>query len=217
MSGTRWGEDDGGEWPNLEKLPPGPHQLPRDLVREHQRRRILLASLDVFAEHGFAATSVKDLIRAAHVSRATFYEAFSDKEDCFVTLHDEILSWLWEQVAQPVAEVAEWQAQVRVAVERAVRILAEDPRLAVVCAIEAPAGAPRVREHHARLVERLCEGLRAGRAESPHGEELPGILEPALVFGAVHLIGRSIVYEQGPDPAALTTELPELILFPYRA
>lgn len=217
MSGTRWGEDDGGGPPAFAKLPPGPHRLPRDLVRENQRRRILLASLDVFADRGFASASVKDLIRAARVSRATFYEVFADKEECFAALHDEVLSWLWERVASSVVEAPGWSAQVRAGVTATVRILAEDPRLAVVCAIEAPVGVPRTRARHEQMVERLCAGLRLGRAESPHGEELPQIFEIALVSGAVYLVGRSIAYGRGPDPETLIAELPELILAPYRA
>lgn len=216
MSGTRWGRGDGEEAFALEKLPPGPHRLPRELVRENQRRRILLAALDVFSERGFASATVRDLIRAAHVSRATFYEIFADKEACMAALHEDVVTWLWQQAATAVGEAGSWSERVRAAVAEAVRLLAEDPRLATVCAFEAPASAPRVRERHDRMVEDLGALLRAGRSESPYGNDLPEILEPALVCGAIYLVGRSIVHEQGPGPKALSAELSELILVPYR-
>jgi AcrR family transcriptional regulator len=186
------------------------------LVRENQRRRILLAALDVFSERGFAAATVRDLIRAAHVSRATFYEVFPDKEACAAALYDEIVNKLRTSVADAVTETTGWSAQVRVGVRRMVELLAEDPRLAAVCAVEAPAGGPRVQALHDRVVEQLSTALRAGRTESPRGEELAGILEPALVQGAIFLVGRSIAGGQGPDAQSLVAELPELLLLPYR-
>src|SRR3954453_9402858 len=37
------------------------------------------------AEKGYVATSVADVLRAAKVSRETFYEQFDSKEDCFMS------------------------------------------------------------------------------------------------------------------------------------
>lgn len=215
MSGTRWGKGAGEGSFAAAKLPPGPHGLPRELVRDNQRRRILLAALDVFAERGFAAATVKDLIGAAHVSRATFYESFTDKEACMAALHDEILAWLWEEVADAASGTAGWSAQVRVVVGRTVQLLAGDPRLMAVCAPGAIAEVPRARARQERMVERLCTALRAGRGESARGHELPEILERALVYGAIYLLGRSLLYGTGPDPETLSEELPRLLTLPY--
>lgn len=215
VSARGWGKD--GEQPFPTKLPPGPHQLPRELVRANQRRRILLASLDVFGHRGFEAATVKDLLGGAHVSRATFYEVFADKEDCMVALHDELLTWLWEEAAAAVAQAPGWEAEVRLAVARAVKLLSGDPRLAVVCAVEGPVSRiPRVRARHQRLMEDLCQGLRKGREGSSHGEQLPELLETALVCGAIYLIGQKVVRERGVDVDTLAAELTALMLVPYR-
>lgn len=204
------------EEPFPAKLPPGPHRLPRELVRDNQRRRILLAALDVFSERGFAATTFKDLIGGARVSRSTFYEVFSDKGACFAALHEELLAWLSFEVMARIGESAEWAATVHAVVMGTVELLSADPRLAAVCAVEAPASTePRVRSRHQRMVEELCRGLRAGRAQCPRGEELPEILEPALVCGAIYMIGRSVVQGEGREASDLGPELAELMLVPY--
>lgn len=57
-------------------------------VAEHQRRRILAAMAEVVAAKGYPATTVADVIAAAGVSRATFYDQFSDKLDCFLAAFD---------------------------------------------------------------------------------------------------------------------------------
>lgn len=214
MDGAGWGR--GGEEPFPAKLPPGPHRLPRELVRDNQRRRILLAALDVFSERGFAATTVKDLIGRARVSRSTYYEVFDDKGACFAALHEDLLAWLSAEVTAAVDGPAEWSAKVRAGVVRTVGLLAAEPRIAAICAVEAPASSePKVRLRHEQLVEELCRGLRAGRARCRRGEDLPEVLEPALVCGAIYMIGRSVAQGEGRAARDLGPELAELMLIPY--
>ena len=66
------------------RLPRGRHGLSREEVAESQRERMLRACADAVAEKGYAKTSVADVLTRAGVSRETFYEQFSSKEDCFL-------------------------------------------------------------------------------------------------------------------------------------
>lgn len=66
------------------QLRPGRQQLSRDEVRSHQRERIFEALETVMAVQGYLDTSIADLIKSAGVSRQTFYELFSSKQDCFL-------------------------------------------------------------------------------------------------------------------------------------
>ncbi len=50
---------------------------------------MLRAMAEAVAEKGFAWVTVADVISRAGVSRETFYEHFSDKEECFITVLDE--------------------------------------------------------------------------------------------------------------------------------
>ena len=69
----------------IEPLPRGRHGLTREQVVQSQRARIFRAMADAMAQKGYAATSVADVLRAAKVSRETFYEQFESKEDCFTS------------------------------------------------------------------------------------------------------------------------------------
>lgn len=69
--------------PTATQLPRGRHGLSRAEVVQSQRDRILLAMAEAMAEKGYASTSVADVLRRARVSRETFYQQFSSKEDCF--------------------------------------------------------------------------------------------------------------------------------------
>jgi AcrR family transcriptional regulator len=62
------------------------------------RERILAGAARAFGELGYAATRVEDILRAAEVSRPTFYKFFKGKDDAFQALsdihHAEILARL---------------------------------------------------------------------------------------------------------------------------
>src|SRR5271168_2274920 len=52
--------------------------------RSTQRERLLAGVLATVDEAGYAGTSVSRIIGEAGVSRPTFYDYFSDKEDCLL-------------------------------------------------------------------------------------------------------------------------------------
>lgn len=68
-------------------LPRGPHKLSREAVAESQRQRLLQAMTEAVAEKNYANTAVADVLSRAGVSRATFYQQFTGKEDCFLAAY----------------------------------------------------------------------------------------------------------------------------------
>jgi AcrR family transcriptional regulator len=69
-------------------LPRGNHGLSREEVSASQRTRLLTGMLEVVAENGYAAATVGAVLSRAHISRQTFYEHFTDKQDCFLAAFD---------------------------------------------------------------------------------------------------------------------------------
>jgi AcrR family transcriptional regulator len=69
-------------------LPRGNHGLSREDVSAAQRGRLLNGMLEVVAEKGYAAATVGAVLSQAHISRQTFYEHFTDKQDCFLAAFD---------------------------------------------------------------------------------------------------------------------------------
>ncbi len=53
---------------------------------KRQHRDMLDAASRLLGEHGYAATSVAEIVAAASVSKRTFYEHFETRDDCFVEL-----------------------------------------------------------------------------------------------------------------------------------
>lgn len=58
------------------------------------RRDLIGALAGCVAEKGYAATTIADIVAMARVSKRTFYEHFSGKEDCLLALYEHACSGL---------------------------------------------------------------------------------------------------------------------------
>jgi AcrR family transcriptional regulator len=201
--------------PALAKLPPGRNRLPREFIEQNQRNRILLAGVSVFGRKGLAGATVQDLTREALVSRATFYKYFSDKAACLRAVHSEVFAWLEEEVRAAASAAPDWPGAVRAVSARVIQLLADDPRLARLCAIESHLAGPEVQARYDEAMAELAAALGRGRSERPWGEELPQSFEPLLIAGAVTLTARTVTYRPRSAVKALAGELPEILLIPY--
>ncbi len=72
------------------KLPKGPHNLSRDEVAGTQRARLIDAVLENTGKRGYVATTVGHITATAGVSRTSFYEQFTGKQDAFLAAYREI-------------------------------------------------------------------------------------------------------------------------------
>lgn len=60
--------------------------------KEQRRANILEAAKEVFIEYGYEQTTMKHIMDAANVSRGGLYQYFSNKEDVYETILEEMLS-----------------------------------------------------------------------------------------------------------------------------
>jgi AcrR family transcriptional regulator len=61
----------------------------REQTKAQNRLTILEAARQVFAELGYGATTVRDIIRATPLASGTFYNYFQSKEEVFQAIQDE--------------------------------------------------------------------------------------------------------------------------------
>ena len=173
----------------LSQLPAGRHGLPRSFVARNQRLRIVAAMLHILPRRGYAALTIGDLTKGAGVSRATFYGQFETKEKCFLATYDIAAEWICERVERVVSAGQEWPASARAGVSEAIRLLAANPAVAHLIAVEALQAGPAARRRRQICIERLAAIMRA---ERPADVELPEDLEELLIGGTLSLIGRYV-------------------------
>jgi AcrR family transcriptional regulator len=180
------------------RLPRGTHGLDRRLVVESQRTRLLEAVGRAVAEKGYADTTIDDIVRGAGVSKKTFYEHFSDKEDCFVSAYEAAAEQLFERVreAQLGNPDDDWLERTRAGIVAYLRWLAAEPALARVFLIEVGAAGPRAAESRERLRDRYAELVgrlqEEARADFPELPELPAQIFHAVVAAVDDIVVREI-------------------------
>ena len=93
--------------------------------------------------NGYGATRVEDIIALAGVSRRTFYDHFSNKEQAFLAAYDFVVEQLRIGVAGAYATGGTWASKVRRGLAAFLNLMAGEPELAHVCIVEAVAAGPQ--------------------------------------------------------------------------
>ena len=78
----------------------------RQRIKQQNRQFILEAARRVFAESGYDASTVRDIIRATPLAAGTFYNYFTSKEEVRQALDEEMASALRPRLAEGRAEAA---------------------------------------------------------------------------------------------------------------
>jgi AcrR family transcriptional regulator len=199
-------------------LPRGRHAAPRPVVREAQRARMLDAMVQAVAEKGYARVVVADVIDRAGVSRKTFYEQFSNKEDCFLAAYDAGVDSLLDGIDEALAALApDWLAGARRAVEVYLERMAARPAFARAFLIEALGAGTAALQRRDVVQRRFAAQLesihRRARADIPAIPDVPPHTFRAAV-GAVNELVTAHVLERGADTLP---ELTDAILDVYLA
>src|SRR4051812_22555771 len=95
-----------------------------------QRARLMEAMARVAAEQGYGAATVADVVRAANVSRTTFYEQFSGKEDLFLEMYRHSIEVLHARIAAAIRDAPTWRDQLRAGIRAYLETLAAEPLFA---------------------------------------------------------------------------------------
>ena len=210
--------DASGDYPpELSRLPPGRHGLPRDFVVHNQRERLIAGLAEAVAEKGYGGTTIADITRHAAVSRRTFYEHFEGKDECFVAAFDTVTEQLRGRVGEAYDAEDDWPDATRAALDAMLTFLAAEPNLARLAMVEATVAGPVVVERYDAAVQTFLPYLKAGRKGRSKAvlNRLSDSTEEALVGGMVSLISRRIVAGQTGDLESLLPDLTEFTLAPY--
>lgn len=199
------------------KLPSGRHGLPRDVVVRSQRERMVEAMIQVVAEQGFAETTVADIISTAGVSRATFYEQFADKEDCFVAAYATVMDRMLAFVAEGFAadDSDDWIERLRGGIRSLLRYLAQNPVAVRVGIVEGFGAGARARDRYQQAVSAFFPFLDAGRELIDSPERVPGETSRVIVGGISALIFNEASAGNSKRLPQLLPEMIYLAVVPY--
>jgi AcrR family transcriptional regulator len=197
------------------RLRPGPNGLPRGQVTEIQRSRMLAAAVEAVEEVGYARMTVAQVIGRARVSRKTFYDVFSDREDCFLAAFDQALSQARTLASEAYQNESSWRDGVRSALARLLMFMEDEPGLAKLCVVEALGAGERVLERRARALDELAAVIDQGRFVTNATREPPEVTAEGVV-GAIFAVLHTRLLEGGKKQFTdLLGALMSMIVLPY--
>ncbi|HET8567037.1 MAG TPA: TetR/AcrR family transcriptional regulator [Solirubrobacterales bacterium] len=180
-----------------------------------QRGRMLAATAEAVARHGYRETTVEQIVKGAGVSRATFYEHFANREECLLAVFDEGLTRLQERVRSEAQGLADWQSQVRAGLAAILDFIAQEPALARTCIVETMSAGPQALERYEAALQSVTPFLEAGRELAEDGEALPITLEDSIVGGVVWMLHQRLLTDEAAAIPALLPTMLEFALTPY--
>ncbi len=194
-------------------LPRGPHGLSREVVATSQRLRLMAACAELLAERGYAGLTVGELARRASVSRASFYEHFTDKQQCVLTTYDHFAQVLVAAMTADLDEHTSWTAFVETAVRGYLATLEGDRTAARAFVVElGAAGAPARERRRAAahdFAALIGERHAAIRASDPSLGPLDASVHLALALAIRELVVDAL--ETG-TPGDLNALAPSILL-----
>jgi AcrR family transcriptional regulator len=157
-----------------------------------QRSRLLTAAVAVIDGLGWSDATVTHIAGRARVSRRTFYELFSDREDCLRA----VLEYTMEQVATELeaADVGAlpWRERVRTGLWIVLCFLDREPALARLCVVQSARGNSEVLELREGIFARLGAVIDEGRLEGARAAQAPPLTAEILVGGVLAILSTRL-------------------------
>ena len=197
------------------QLPPGRHKLGRSFVEANQRERILEAVADVSTLAGYSAMSVEDIVSVAGVSRRTFYDAFSSKEDAFLQALDRAVEELLGEIRAAYGATDTFPAAVRDSLAAFLRFVTHKPRQAEMLLIEALAAGPAAIERRTKTLKSFAQMLREAAARSGNGHRPPDLTAETIVGGIYEVVYSRLIAGEVDGLPALLPDLAYSLMQPY--
>ena len=188
----------------------------RGYVVSLQRARIITGMVEVVAERGVARCTVAHVVSRSGVSRRTFYELFSDREDCFLAALDQAVERARARVV-PAFEAGEgWVERIRAGLRALLEFLDDEPGLGRLAVVDALGAGPVALERRSRVVGVLIDAVDRGRREPRAPLGLKRFTAEGVV-GAVLAVLHARLSESEPRTTiGLLGPLMGVIVLPYQ-
>ena len=180
------------------------------------RERLLNALAIVIARDGFNGAKIQDVVREARVSLRTFYAEFSNKEECFLALYDQVTVQVDQLIVNGASPDLPWYQRMEAGFTTYLNALALAPNLTYAFLVELATLSDNARQRRqealGRLLDVLIELVEDGRQRNP---EIPSrSLSPMMARGVIGAVTEMLVEfvvsgqtERLPEIAPVATDL----------
>ncbi len=184
-------------------------------IVEIQRSRLLAAAVSAVDELGYAGTTVADITSRARVSRRTFYELFSNREECLAAVLEDVVALIEGELAAAGLDGLAWRERVRGGLWAILSFLDREPALARVCVVQTLRGGAEVLGRREEILAGLAAVVDEGRLEGARGAGCTPLTAEGVVGAAFAIVHGRLLRGDRKSLTRLMGELMGMIVLPY--
>lgn len=191
-----------------------PRPAGRAGMADLQRSRLIAATLEIASAQGGTNLTVGAIVHQAGISRRTFYELFSDREECLLATIDHALAGVSSRVLAAYDPAAPWRVRLRAGLEALLRHLEEEPLVARLLVVESLKAGGRAQERRAAAIRHLVAAVDGGKLEAKTAVVSPLAAE-GVVGAVLHVLHERVNDHHGARLIELLNFLMSMIVLPY--
>jgi AcrR family transcriptional regulator len=164
---------------------------------------------------GYAETTIEMVCQQAETRRSHFDRCFASREDCFLSVHDEVAAEFCDRVLAAYAGASSWHDRVWAAGWAAMRFFEEDAARARFLVAEVNGSGNGAQARRDRILQRLADILDGGREELEKPDSVSRCtaeIVAGAIYGTVLARIESGYIERGED---FLPELVYMAVMPY--
>lgn len=167
------------------------------------KARILIESLRLFAQHGLAGTSIRDIAAATRMSNPALYKHFKTKHDLALVLFDRLYREHLKRLTVATQNAPDFQAKLAAFVETYLAAYDEHPNATIFTTDSLTAIWPDVQNDlkSRSVITLLRQMLEQGRAEGDVAKDQDIDLQMSLVLGMLGQVTRQLFFQSIDGPA----------------
>jgi TetR/AcrR family transcriptional regulator, fatty acid metabolism regulator protein len=156
--------------------------------------KIINAATKVFAKKGFFNARISDIAKEAKVADGTIYLYFNNKFDILISVFEEEISGLIEQVTKSLNVEPDPRNQLRIFATKHLTMMKKNKNLAEVIQIELRQSTKLIKDYRnnkfSEYIDIISTIIKNGQAQNIYRADIkPGIAKRAF-FGALDEISR---------------------------
>ncbi len=174
------------------------------------------AAVAAVEELGWSHVTVASIASRARVSRKTFYDLFSDREDCLLAVLRDTTERVASELGRADLEKLVWRERVRVGLWIVLSFFDREPELARVCVVQSARGSRGVAQAREEIIARLTVIVDEGRLGSERAAQAPPLTAEGSVGAVLSILYRRLLNDEDGEPlSGLLGDLIGLIVLPY--
>jgi AcrR family transcriptional regulator len=123
--------------------------------KDAKRTAMMQASVRVFAEKGYHAATIRDIVQEADVAVGTFYFYFPDKETLFTHLYEETAHFLLQAIQQGIQSRSTLPHQISTGLQAYINIAVYEPAVVQLLLVGGVGAVPSLAVKRAEFRESL--------------------------------------------------------------